>query len=265
VISNGTPVHPSVTIWTYPKHQRYTGIFTLIYNYNHASFYLVIGFWDRIRKPTDGHAVVDAPLEDRILLLHNQVWDFGCHHHGDILHIQWGLGDAPHGQLPSPAVCSWFMLLATCSRCNKLAFFFWDYSTAACFLWWQHFRLGQIFIMLSYILVYMSFNAGILWSSWTTPLLLVSCDGNTLGWDRCLSWFPIYWCTCHLMPVFCDLLGSYILCLSCFPISSCTCDLMPTFCDLLGSHILCLSCFPISLCTCDLMSVVYLWEFWFIL
>jgi hypothetical protein len=36
-----------------------------------------------------------CPLEDRFFLLHNQVWDIGRHHHGDILHIQWGLGDAP--------------------------------------------------------------------------------------------------------------------------------------------------------------------------
>ncbi|XP_008675870.1 uncharacterized protein [Zea mays] len=36
-----------------------------------------------------------CPLEDKFFLLHNQAWDIGRHHHGDILHIQWGLGDAP--------------------------------------------------------------------------------------------------------------------------------------------------------------------------
>jgi hypothetical protein len=39
-----------------------------------------------------------CPLEDIFFLLHNQVWDIDHHHHGDILHIQWGLRDAPHGQ-----------------------------------------------------------------------------------------------------------------------------------------------------------------------
>jgi hypothetical protein len=65
-----------------------------------------------------------------------------------------------------------------------------------------------MFIMLSYILVYMSF-----------------CDllGSHI---LCLSYFPISLCTCDLMPAFCDLLGSHILCLSYFPISLCTCDLM---------------------------------------
>jgi hypothetical protein len=68
-----------------------------------------------------------------------------------------------------------------------------------------------MFIMLSYILVYMSF-----------------CDllGSHI---LCLTCFPISSCTCDLMPAFCDLLVSHILCLSCFHISLCTCDLIQLY------------------------------------
>jgi hypothetical protein len=62
-------------------------------------------------------------------------WGYPTHPMGP-----WGRPPWPTQSLPSPAVRSRFMLLATCSLCNKLAFFFR-----------------------------------------TTPLLLVSCDANTLG------------------------------------------------------------------------------------
>jgi hypothetical protein len=73
-----------------------------------------------------------CPLVDRFFLLHNQVWDIGRHHHGDILHIQWGLGDAPHGQHSHfhhqryvPDSCCLLFLFAT-------NWTFLDYSTTAC-------------------------------------------------------------------------------------------------------------------------------------
>jgi hypothetical protein len=62
----------------------------------------------------------------------------GRHHHGGILHIQWGLGDAPHGQ--------------------HIHFHHKRYVPDSCCL-----------------LLLFSATIG------TTPLLLVSCDGSTLG------------------------------------------------------------------------------------
>jgi hypothetical protein len=53
-------------------------------------------------------------LEDIFFLLHNQVWDIGRHHHGDILHIQWGLGDAPMANTATSITSGTFLIHAAC-------------------------------------------------------------------------------------------------------------------------------------------------------
>jgi hypothetical protein len=126
-----------------------------------------------------------CPLEERIFLLHNQVWDIGHHHHGDILHIQWGLGDAPMANIATSITSDTFLIHAPCYL----------------------FTLQQIILLFLEFL----FCATIA----TAPLLLVSCDGRLearnvvrpsfcvlLGSHiLCLSCFSISWCTCDLMPV----------------------------------------------------------------
>ena len=68
----------------------FCSIFTFIYNYN------------------------QCPLEDRFFLLHNQVWDIGRHHHGDILHIQWGLGDTPMANTATSVTSGTFLIHDAC-------------------------------------------------------------------------------------------------------------------------------------------------------
>jgi hypothetical protein len=58
-----------------------------------------------------------CPLEDRFFLLHNQVCDIGRHHHGDILHIQWGLGDAPMANTATSITSGTFLNLMLVDFC----------------------------------------------------------------------------------------------------------------------------------------------------
>jgi hypothetical protein len=75
-------------------------------------------WFDPQQTREDEFGIVEVKYESRFkgsdysnVVLANQVWDIGRHHHGDILHIQWGLGDAPMANTATSVTSGTFLNL----------------------------------------------------------------------------------------------------------------------------------------------------------